>query len=521
MPTRESKKILYHRDTKGTKKHGDDNSKCFITNFSMQLSVLCASVVSSNKFLKMKKKLYAITALLLLVGATTTCFSLEKHLRDEFVYIEITACVRNDTNKQNTEGVSDNDNKVTAEIAAGIEKYIEKETENGKGYFKFISDGKEFKFRLVRVHKEYLAKLDEGKYFACVDLVDTVGDVYDVDFFLAGDTNDMSVTETSLHKLNGIPFYLWEQNASGTWERTRIEGAPPELLGIIHQKDEFDFLYSVKLPAISGTARIWLPFPQTDKFQEVQIKNISSSKNYQILGETQYNNKMLFFELGPEDSGKTIDILYHVQRTEKSSYSDPDTDLAQYLKSDLFTPVNESFKKEAEKLINGKKNVIMQARAMYDYVIDRMKYMKYGAGWGKADAVYACSAGSGNCSDYHAYFISLARSAGIPARFAIGAAIPSDRNEGGIDGYHCWAEFFAEGKWWPIDISEADKYTALSTYYFGHNPANRFEFSRGRDLVSEKGMGPQAGPINFLAYPVLEINGEMVNAGVEFWFRRY
>ena len=51
----------------------------------------------------------------------------------------------------------------------------------------------------------------------------------------------------------------------------------------------------------------------------------------------------------------------------------------------------------------------------------------------------------------------MARSVGIPARFAIGAAIPSERDDGGTDGYHCWAEFYADGKWWPIDVSEADK----------------------------------------------------------------
>ena len=33
-----------------------------------------------------------------------------------------------------------------------------------------------------------------------------------------------------------------------------------------------------------------------------------------------------------------------------------------------------------------------------------------------------------------------------------------------VDGYHCWAEFFVEGKWWPIDISEGNKYTSLATY---------------------------------------------------------
>jgi hypothetical protein len=96
----------------------------------------------------------------------------------------------------------------------------------------------------------------------------------------------------------------------------------------------------------------------------------------------------------------------------------------------------------------------------------------------------------------------LARSAGIPARFAVGASIPSERNEGGIDGYHCWAEFYAEGKWWPVDISEANKYSALATYYFGRHPANRIEFTRGRDLIVEP--GPHSGPINFLAYPVME-----------------
>ena len=99
-----------------------------------------------------------------------------------------------------------------------------------------------------------------------------------------------------------------------------------------------------------------------------------------------------------------------------------------------------------------------------------------------------------------------------------GASIPSDRNEGGIDGYHCWAEFYADGKWWPVDISEANKYTALATYYFGRHPANRIELSRGRDL--EVNPGPNAGPINFIAFPYLEINGKEVKAPSKFTFQR-
>jgi len=52
-----------------------------------------------------------------------------------------------------------------------------------------------------------------------------------------------------------------------------------------------------------------------------------------------------------------------------------------------------------------------------------MRYDKSGIGWGRGDAVYACDAKTGNCSDFHSYFIALARSIGIPARFAIGATI--------------------------------------------------------------------------------------------------
>jgi hypothetical protein len=181
-------------------------------------------------------------------------------------------------------------------------------------------------------------------------------------------------------------------------------------------------------------------------------------------------------------------------------------------------PNSQVFGEIAAEVLADKTGALVRARALYDHTIDRMRYMKYGPGWGKGDAIYACQARSGNCTDFHAYFIALCRAAGIPARFAIGASIPSERNEGGIDGYHCWAEFYAEGKWWPVDLSEANKYSSLATYYFGHHPANRIELSRGRDLIVEP--APASGPLNFLAYPVLEVAGKLVGVTPQFSFRR-
>ena len=409
-------------------------------------------------------------------------------------------------------------NVVTADIQAGIEKHIEEQTKLGDGYFKMAFKDEELNLKLVRVHTEYLANLAPLQHFACVDLASTDGHVYDVDFFLSGDVGEMTVTETTVHKTNGQPLYVWKQKQDKTWHRVPAVYATPDLLGIVRERDWFEFLYRATLPEINDVGRMWIPLPVTDQYQTIEVKYIEAPVDQKILEDREHGNKMFFMVLKPENSGETIEICYRVDRREKGVYEDNTRDPNDYLRPDRLVPGNEDFRKIAERVVEGKLGNLARARALYDHTIDRMRYMKYGDGWGQGDAVYACDTRTGNCTDFHSYFIALSRAVGIPARFAIGASIPSERNEGGIDGYHCWVEFYTNGKWWPADISEGDKCSALSTYYFGHHPANRIEFSRGRDLVVEP--GPASGPINFLAYPVLEIGGEMARTKVEFSFNR-
>ncbi|HIB01118.1 MAG TPA: hypothetical protein EYO31_04330 [Phycisphaerales bacterium] len=93
-------------------------------------------------------------------------------------------------------------NVVTTDIKAGIEKHIEQLSQQNNGFFPLEFDGKLMQLKLVRVHMEYLANLGPRRHFACVDLATQDGNVYDVDFFLAGDPGSMTVTETTVHKLN-------------------------------------------------------------------------------------------------------------------------------------------------------------------------------------------------------------------------------------------------------------------------------------------------------------------------------
>ena len=406
-----------------------------------------------------------------------------------------------------------------SDVENGIRANIESRTKEGGGYFNFHKDTVDLSLKLVRVHTEYLSILGPNAFFACVDLATAHGDVYDMDFFLNGDGEEMQVTSIDLHKLNGKPYYTWKQGKDKTWFTVPVENASNDLLGVVEVQDHFTFTYEAQLPEITESAKMWIPIAQSDRFQTIELLSLQVPGKQEMLREEKFGNSILYLQLLPEHSGQKITINYRVERIEKAAYSESDTDLQKYLGSSSLLPVGGRFSTIDDEIFLEKQadSPLTKARAIYDHIIDNMRYAKEGV-YGTGDANYACDSKSGNCTEFHSYFISLARSAGIPARFAVGAAIPSERNDGDVDGYHCWAEFYAEGKWWPIDISEGNKYTALATYYFGHHPANRIELSRGRDIVPIP--TPQSGPINFLAYPVMEIAGKPVFVKTKFSFVR-
>jgi transglutaminase-like putative cysteine protease len=152
-------------------------------------------------------------------------------------------------------------------------------------------------------------------------------------------------------------------------------------------------------------------------------------------------------------------------------------------------------------------DLMNKARALYDVVFGYMRYSKEGTGWGRGDVLWACDSKSGNCSDFHSLFISLARSQKIPAKFEIGFPLPEKHGEGEVAGYHCWAYFLPGDRGWvAVDISEASKNPKRRDYYFGNLDENRVAFSVGRDI--ELVPKPAGGPRNFLIYPYVEVDGK-------------
>src|SRR5438094_2769226 len=203
---------------------------------------------------------------------------------------------------------------------------------------------------------------------------------------------------------------------------------------IVKGMDQFEFVYRVKLPEIKGEARVWLPLAKTDAFQTVTEEELNIPMKWEKVQDPDYGNDICVLYPQPSDSGKTIEVRYRVVRKEKAPYPANNAEAARYLRPEKLVPIDETFRTLAEKATTGKTDDLDRAKALYDHVMGRMRYDKSGTGWGRGDAKYACDMRTGNCSDFHSYFIALARSIGIPARFAIGATIPADKNEGTIEG---------------------------------------------------------------------------------------
>jgi hypothetical protein len=80
---------------------------------------------------------------------------------------------------------------------------------------------KDLALDLVKVHDDRFSNLGGNKYFACVDMKGADGKIYDIDFFMVVQPAKLTVTETSVHKINGKPLYNWRQEG-GVWKKVKV-----------------------------------------------------------------------------------------------------------------------------------------------------------------------------------------------------------------------------------------------------------------------------------------------------------
>ena len=294
----------------------------------------------------------------------------------------------------------------------------------------------------------------------------------------------------------------------------------------------FNYKFRVKDLQATGDAeqdlvRVWMPRPRASEYQTVEPRTVIAPAEITNGTEARYGNLYRYLQTPIPASGEfTMELPYQIERREvriaagsEVPVAMKETERGQFLGADKLVPTSGK-SLELIKTVKLSAEPLALARQLYDAVDNHVVYKKEGTGWGRGDTNWVCESGYGNCTDFHSLFISLARSQGIPARFEIGFSIPTDKQEGPIVGYHCWAWFHVKDKGWlPVDISEADKHPELKEYYFGNLTADRVTFSVGRDL--ELSPSPANAPLNFFVYPHIEVGGKVLpkeNVELQFSF---
>ncbi|MFQ5417019.1 MAG: transglutaminase-like domain-containing protein [Myxococcota bacterium] len=297
----------------------------------------------------------------------------------------------------------------------------------------------------------------------------------------------------------------------------------------------FDFHYEVKVGPIEagrGPVHVFVPLARTSDPQPVLDEHVMASIPGTVESEDRYGNRYWHGELSVSN-GEPITVRVDTRVERRVFHRDAPDSTSRALSADerdaftRYLGANEHVVVSHEILdpilaevssASASDDLAARVRATYDWVVDNVEYKKVGTGWGNGDTFWACNERYGNCTDFHALFISLARTQGIPARFEIGFPVPEERGEGSIGGYHCWVSFYLpETGWFPIDASEASKHPDKRELFYGTHPMDRIHFSTGRDLVL--GDDHHGRPLNYFIYPHVEVGGEVWDGPIEKSFR--
>ena len=336
--------------------------------------------------------------------------------------------------------------------------------------------------------------------------------------------------------------------------------ATPAASTPVARQATFDVRQEFTITPAAGAKKLraWLTMPQKDPNQTVKHLKIESPVPYRIEKDSE-GNQLVYLDVTNPPKTLTVVETFQLTRREERSGVDPArtrpiTDaerrkLAKYLQPNANVTIDEDVRVLASEIVAGETNPVKAARKLYDWTLANVDYWvkdpEHKAASGIGSTEYCLKSRTGNCTDFHSLWTSLARASGIPTQMVYGSFLKKELDGKDADqSYHCWPEFYVPNVGWvPHDVAIADIFAGdfpttplnedkvrLTTgdgysgpdpakveYYFGNIDERRVTWSRGRDLI----LSPRqdGGPVNSIAKAYVEVDGAGVADG-KGWTRK-
>ncbi len=295
-------------------------------------------------------------------------------------------------------------------------------------------------------------------------------------------------------------------------------------------KGEMTFNITVDTKPDNKDTRLWVPYPVSDQYQTIEDVKIEGNFNNHGIYRDKNNGTMILYAdwTAPINEQKRLILSFNViaeERNRKNAVEKGNAipaEVVEYLGATPTVPVGGKMGEIANTATKGKKGVEAKARAAYDWVVDNTVRDPNVAGCGVGDVLQTVAKGGGKCVDINSVFVSVARSAGVPAREVFGIRLGKDEGVNDVTkGHHCWAEYYLPGTGWvPVDAGDVRKKileeklendkAAIEKYrefYFNGLDKYRISLSEGgRSLY----LSPKQndGPLNYFMYPYAEVDGK-------------
>lgn len=207
--------------------------------------------------------------------------------------------------------------------------------------------------------------------------------------------------------------------------------------------------------------RVWLPYPRRDKNSQTDIKLLSTSQSDYIISPDSYLHSSLYMEQRTK-KGEPTKFQLEYEYTSNGQFVNFDPQSVQPYKKDseLFKSYtserapqiqfSDNIKAAVKEAVGDETNPYLKARRIYEWIDQRIPWAS-AREYSTMDNIpeYVLANKHGDCGMVSLLFITMARCAGIPAKWQSGWMMHP-----GNENLHDWAGAYFEGVGWvPVDQS--------------------------------------------------------------------
>lgn len=150
--------------------------------------------------------------------------------------------------------------------------YIEQQYEED-GYFKLYDPATNRTLYLKNATEIRHVKcaLGDNMYYNCALFESKSGNVYDIDFFIKWDGNNLKTTEVVLHKTNTKPRYVWDLDKSiGFWNALTVCGVDKSIKWTGEKQfDNTNIVYDEE--TVTKPVYVWFKDDKTGKWKALDV----------------------------------------------------------------------------------------------------------------------------------------------------------------------------------------------------------------------------------------------------------